>query len=764
MDPLARRIITILLAGVASPSVFGLTAYDCQDGNAKQLVLDTTTPAECPSAESDFLAVRDRQLQLLKTEGTWFIKTQRCAVFTTIEVTRCGFDSITYGKQTVRWEQAMRVSDNQCKEAFTKGYIEVEGRRVKVVEGVASHDKFFSHGSVSDSGACTTADFKRDGQWFRGSYEEMFIRVRLETSMATLNRAKGQLTFDIGLKGDYERGSLFDTDMGLLVWNAEDKATCTHNINEFWRGTAQVRPQINKPDRQGTIVMVGSNQDANRHLGFILGEPVKLCGRPCHKVDSLPGFTACFYKQGSPQLKNVRFNTQLAAADKALDYLRLKSHADFLFVDSELRTQDRFAQVVKGTCEVTRRSLFNKLQAVSGVGNKHALLDLFGKGHLLTPAGPNVAYLTKCQPVEVQKADYPNCTAEVPVRVIKGNATLHKEFPIRFMDAATNILRRFPTRLTCSAATPVRWKLQGEWWCSTPKMLSCSKPSQLKPEVEAFKTSSDFTKGITSGGLMSDAMREKVYLFQEEQEHRQAIMMEVTRNGLRNSDTNLGAPVSAKHMSEWSNDIIQAMSPSWIFNLLGQSTQFVLAILTFGSILWTVITATARFIVEFAATGWDGGRTIGRAILGCFGIFRIPQNLIRAAVERHFQGNPRQEPQPEPPRDQGPDQGPDLPPYHEGTRLMQQEEDDAPQKPPRTPPMPRPMEEMDLGHRPPQQSAPPHLSEDGSRYRSLLQTQHHLQPLAQPNRDLYGPANPEQYEDQEDAAREAGRNQRNLYA
>ncbi len=623
------------IKGVAEPAE-ALTAYDCQTSASQQLVLDTTAPAECPSAESDFLSVRDERLQLLKAEGTWYVPVLQCAVFITKVVTPCGFTSLTYASKTIMWEQAFRTSNSACKDSFKQGFLLVEKRKVPVIPGATSRDKHFSHGSVSTSGSCTNDDFTTAGNSYKMSYEETFLRIKIERTMAKLDRAKGQLTFDNGVRGTYEDGSVFDNEAGLMVWDAETPETCTHNINEFWRGTAQVRPQINKPNRQGTIVMVGKNEAETRHLGFILGEPMKLCGRTCHRVTSLPGFTACFFKQGSAQLEELHFKPGLAAADRDMNFLRLKSHADALFVDAELRNNDRFAQVVKGTCEVIRRTLQNKLQAISGVGNKHALLDLFGRGHLLTPAGPNVAYLTKCEAVEVQKADYDNCTAEVPVRVIPRNTTLLQDQPIRFMDAATNVLQRFPTRLTCSSATPVRWKLQGEWWCSTPKMLSCKKPSQLKPDVEAFKASSDFTKGITSGGLMSQSMREQVYLFQEEQAHRDAVIMSVTRNGLDNSEYTLGSPVSQEDVKGWTDSVIEKMSPGWLFQVLGQSTQFVLAVLTFGSITWTLVTALARFIVEFARNGWDGGKTLGRACLGCCGVFMLPKNLIKAAVDNYF--------------------------------------------------------------------------------------------------------------------------------
>ena len=117
-------------------------------------------------------------------------------------------------------------------------------------------------------------------------------------------------------------------------------------------------------------------------------------------------------------------------------------------------------------CQVDRKRLYNKLQALSGTSNQYALLDLYGPGHTVTVAGA-IAYVTQCAPVEVTLAPYPNCTMEVPV-FLNG--------PTQFADPYTYVLHEYGTKVVCNDIMTISWKINGVWMCALPIVHQCMSP------------------------------------------------------------------------------------------------------------------------------------------------------------------------------------------------------------------------------------------------------------------------------------------------
>jgi hypothetical protein len=98
-------------------------------------------------------------------------------------------------------------------------------------------------------------------------------------------------------------------------------------------------------------------------------------------------------------------------------------------------------------CRVERTALYNKLAIISGSAgeSKYAILDLFGPGFDIYLAGA-AAYIIACVAIKAVRANFNNCTAEIPFNV---SGTL------RFADPYTWTLTSMPTIVPCSAVTPV---------------------------------------------------------------------------------------------------------------------------------------------------------------------------------------------------------------------------------------------------------------------------------------------------------------------
>ena len=93
----SSKALACLIWAVYCSEVASLVAYDCQHNRATHLALDTTSPAPCPDPKNDFDKPRVTDWQLVRTEGDYLLDSTRCQVFSTKLVTRCGFNSLSYG-------------------------------------------------------------------------------------------------------------------------------------------------------------------------------------------------------------------------------------------------------------------------------------------------------------------------------------------------------------------------------------------------------------------------------------------------------------------------------------------------------------------------------------------------------------------------------------------------------------------------------------------------------------------------------------------
>ncbi len=166
------------------------------------------------------------------------------------------------------------------------------------------------------------------------------------------------------------------------------------------------------------------------------------------RAPTIQGIAVCLLRDQEQPLPRTAFKSSFQQ-----DQVGFQTQLSHRHISTNMRMYDRFELVLNDLCSVYRTVLHTKLQALSGASNDYSLVDILGKGHHVFSMG-TVAYMASCIAVEAQKADFQNCTKEIPVRV--GNKT-------RFTDPFTYILTDFPTVLPCSDLTPVRWFIAGKW-------------------------------------------------------------------------------------------------------------------------------------------------------------------------------------------------------------------------------------------------------------------------------------------------------------
>ena len=459
-----------------------LTAYDCQHQEAAYQAVDLMRPAACPDPEKDYEPARPQRLQLLQVDSRMPVKAYRCQATMSKRVTRCGYDSISYGSLWPVWLQDQPLTPEECRKAVRAEAVTIEGRVYKAKMDRTQKYRFFSKGFLDDEMDCTpVTGFESGGRWFVRSTEETVLEITLTTVRGTADTATGEVVFTNGIRANYKDLVVRDALEGTMVWQAEEPG-CEDTVSEVFNGITDLHRLSNAPNLQGSIILVRNN-DTAQFAGLVLKAIATTCGVRCFTTQ-VKGLIVCPYREGDEPLPKASFKAHFEPGQ-----VDLQTQLGYLHVTTNMAMASRFVQVQTELCQLDRRTLFNKLQAIAGAHNHYALLDLYGPGHQVYMAGA-AAYVTRCVPVDVTRVDFHNCTQEVPVAY--NNATW-------FVDPFNRILSPFPTVLPCSDLMPVRWQLNGQWYCSHPQVLPCHAPVQLNTTTSPYAPVHNFTLGMGKG-------------------------------------------------------------------------------------------------------------------------------------------------------------------------------------------------------------------------------------------------------------------------
>jgi|GEM_PF-5098908 len=501
-----NSILLSLVTGIST-----LTVYDCEDPKTKFEAIDLTEPKPCPNPEKDFNPPQAMNVQIIQTDTTYPINAYQCTASISNKVTKCGFTSITYGQKWLTWREPKRLTPTECRELAITGKYKMGKHEWKVQMGIEHTQYFFLHGNVDTKGNCEVEDFEFKGIKYQGYYHEVFFTIKVQSIKGMADASSGWITFLNGLKAKVKDENLYDYHEGTLIWeNREIK--CDEQMSEIYRGES-ILYRFDAKDTQilrESIVMISDNA-TRQYAGLVLREAQDFCHSRCYGTQ-IPGVIVCPYRSEKDAPKKAKFMEYFNPME-----IKIQTQLSFLHLKAQLQVRQRFEDIVADICILDRKILYTKLQAIAGANNQYALLDLYGPGHHLYTAGV-VAYVAKCLPVQALRADYANCTHEIPI-LLDGQR--------KFADPLTFVIKPFPTIIACSDLMPVRWKLGGEWHCASPHARPCKAPTQLNVTVGLRQTSFDFIAGL-DGGIYTKEQLHEHRLFQLSQTSREAVLSKIT--------------------------------------------------------------------------------------------------------------------------------------------------------------------------------------------------------------------------------------------
>ncbi len=606
---------------VAATLVNGLVVYDCNDPRTDIGAYDLINPAACVDADTEYEYPITQSVQLIQTDIERPIRAKRCRIKITKEVTRGGFNGVTYASQWPVFEEILPVTQEECIQIWKTGKVTFAGGKhtVKIIRGATVTTTWISHGSISANAMCyEEKQFVSGGKTFFYSYETTLATIDISTVLGTVD-LYGIIRLPSGLMfNEFHDGSVMDNHEGRIVWVAA-QPKCEQRLSNVYYGNATLRtkkgPLTNNTyqELEGAVLMLNDYEE-ERTAGLVLKKPVRLCGKQCHSTQ-IVGLSACLLRGLDTPLVNTTFLPQMDARAA-----NIQTQIGFLHLSSSLREEDRFRFIQNQICALERKGLYTKLQVAAEGNNRYAFLDVFGIGHSLMSRGASV-YVSRCYPKNVTLAQTTNCTNEIPVMI--NNQTW-------YADPLTFVLQEFGTVEPCSEVTPVRWSIQGTWYCSTPEVKVCAAPAQLQPDIGYFQPAISITRGLGTG-LWTTAQLQAHFRYTRTKNARQATLAQLTQTSVQNSHSSgsLGTVLSDQNVDELRQTLGELFFPfySWI----GTTYVIFLGIIVSICIVKIFLGGCSRTYVMWLERGC-GPWILAACWATTFDIFRAPREIIRATV------------------------------------------------------------------------------------------------------------------------------------
>ncbi len=184
-------IWTIGMVMALGLGVGAIPVYDCQDEGTTYIAIDLREAEACPDPDEDFEEPRTAMMHLLQRDSELPVIGHQCHITETQQVTRCGFNSLTYGSAYSTFEKQVELTPQECRRVVQTGRMRIGGRAYNVTPGNLVMDRFFSHGHVDRNGNCRTESFLSGGQWYDRSYEETFRKILVKKIRGTHDTAMG---------------------------------------------------------------------------------------------------------------------------------------------------------------------------------------------------------------------------------------------------------------------------------------------------------------------------------------------------------------------------------------------------------------------------------------------------------------------------------------------------------------------------------------------------------------------------------------------
>ena len=607
-------------------------AYDCLRDETKFQEISLIEPERCPKAETDFKSAVNVSVQILQIQDKQHIKGYACDFRRSSTIYRCGLDSLQYPSTEIEKSRHISLGKKQCQRAYEEGKLEYQGRVFEFDRRDHATLSFFEYGSVDEDQSCTTATWTEpDGKKYENSYKTVTLHGHIKPILGERNAGGRDLELQNGVVTEFHAGYVYDRGLGDAIWDTEEPE-CDETVSQVFAGQMELFERKGPVDGDLSeaigLLDEGDLMDDRQVAALVFRDPIRVCGQLCYTTQ-VEHLVACTFR-GYETIPERAHHSHFDQSDISFAVRHSNGH-----IRTSQRLEESLASVTEQLCNVDYRINAHLLASLSGANNEHSMMAALGEGSQVTPAGA-IFYVEKCQAVEVKRVDFPNCTQEVPIQVISDNSTR-----TRFMDSITKIITDIPTILKCDRIMPIKWFIEGQWWCSTPLVHACDPPKQLPVNVAPFAPES-YTDYL-GHDVYSGAQREAHEVASRARRGRPGQLAALTNRGVTTGAVNdKGVFTLGSELSKAAQEAASEFTMKRFFGgfyTLGEWSIFFCGIVAAFAWVATCANSTARIHKAYRLRGNTCGLwVIGSAFECIFSMFFLPK-VIMDAISKNLETN-----------------------------------------------------------------------------------------------------------------------------
>jgi len=484
-------------------------AYDCLDKGNVVTAYSLLEPGTCHLSGMDHKHERILSTEIVQMKKERSLPVFRCMVTESLVSQYCGHFSAAGVMRFLQFREPKNVEPSVCRGALKNGgKIKLDGREFQAEIGTTTSHSFFVTGNLDENSACKSGTLEVQNSKFEDQTSQRIFEVTLHQELGFAQDLDDVLKLSGGLVARLSDHSLQDSQMGTYVWE-EAHLDCPEQIVQLYRGP--MRFFVNStgsPSLEGGLAVLDKNSQV---AGLELSSSFSICSHTGWRTH-LKGISVVIHGDNFSSIASANFDPSVVS-----DITRVESEMSFLNIRHAISQREKLRQIKLAICEDRRQILMTRLEAIAGSENPYSLLQILGKGHLVTRAGATV-YVNKCKSVSVEPRVHENCTHEIPA-LFNGTAV--------FVDPLSFVIRYVGTVTHCNAIAPPRYLISGRWYCGTPALTECHAPENL-PLSEPKISDWDESRMGLGRSIYSPDQIHQFNVFQQIQGARTAFLAEQT--------------------------------------------------------------------------------------------------------------------------------------------------------------------------------------------------------------------------------------------
>ncbi len=174
--------------------------------------------------------------------------------------------------------------------------------------------------------------------------------------------------------------SLTDSVEGMYVWTHLEEE-CPRTLVQLYRGPIKIFTNRNS-SLEGSLALM-EDKAKEQVAGLELGTMLMLCGNSALHPH-IPNIAIFAHQDHRMEVATGKFQEQPAVTDLT----KLETSMSFLQIKASMGLNEKIRQVRHEICQNRREIVQVRQVAIAGADNPYNLLQVFGRRHLITRAGP----------------------------------------------------------------------------------------------------------------------------------------------------------------------------------------------------------------------------------------------------------------------------------------------------------------------------------------------------------------------------------------